>query len=85
MSNSKLRAKEDAPRENNREPALDWGGQGRPPEEITPKLQCESARRSQPGGAGKNTSERGEGRQRPHSVDTQQVEEQTRTNQSCRI
>ena len=25
MSNSKLRAKEDAPRENNREPALDWG------------------------------------------------------------
>ena len=25
MSNSKRRAKEDAPRENNREPALDWG------------------------------------------------------------
>ena len=60
MSNSKLRAKEGAPRENNREPALDLGGQGRPPEEVTPKLQCESTRRSQPGGAGKNTSERGE-------------------------
>ena len=25
MSNSKRRAKEDVPRENNREPALDWG------------------------------------------------------------
>lgn len=60
MSNSKSRAKEDALRENNREPALDWGGQGRPPEEVTPKLQCESTRRSQPGGGGKYTSERGE-------------------------